>query len=377
MTKKPTLQEKLAAAAAKKAGSGVTDSPLSVERDEVAKPEVSTSDVIGKVQQEGLQLPPARKNFRRLPIDQCRPWKKHDRSSYWLTQSKTRKIAESIKEHGQRQLGLVRETKAEDGTTVYEIIFGVRRWFACQLAGVDFSAEFVPAGTTDAQLFEIMDDENDTSEDISDLERYASYYRAIRDGDYTAERLKARKQCGKTTYHKWMNAGSLCEQQVLWDALVPVIQGVSLAAAVALHEQTKHGIKQASLHQIAALPVVEEEELEGKSNDEFLKNVRLAAEARVAQLLPIIQSSELSHDGGTTSKDSQNSPVHKVKRNHLTQHNKTILGSNFNPANGSTRITIEKELVMKLAADPDKLLEHLKEVAEELSVTWKEHGLTS
>lgn len=381
---KKTLSERMAEAQKKRSGESNDTSLLGTQltqNTETSAKANASADVVGKIQSEGISMPAARKPFQKLPVDKCRPWKKHDRSDFWLTEKRTQELAKSIKEQGQKQLGLVRLASDENGEDIYEIIYGVRRWYACRLAGVPFSAEIVKKGVSDSELFEMMDDENFTSKDISDLERFASYYRAIRDGDYSRERLIERKNCGKATISRWMKAGSLCEHPVIWAALVPVMGGVTLNAATELANSMPSTITDSMNEKVKALKNISEEDVTGETVDETERLLRSAADSRIVSILNILTGNsdkEAGKDKGTLSGEAPTitPPPAKVKSSHITQHRKTILGSTFNPANGSTRITIEKDLVLKTSGDPEKLLQHLKGVVEELSQTWASHGLS-
>jgi len=327
-------------------------------------------DVIGKVQATGsVSLPAARKTFKQLPNELCRPWKHHDRSEYWITDSKIRSLAESIKKTGQKQLGLVRKTVDSDGATVYEIIYGVLRWHACKLAGVNYSAEVAPEGATDNDLFELMDDENALSQDISELERYASYYRAITQGLTTAEEIQTKWNVGRSTFFRWQSAGKISTYPLIWESITPVIAGVSLRDAVTLSRALPEDLNDGVVASIKDLPDIAEGLLRGEGKEESDALLKKHASMRMKQLINIIQETEIQKP------EAGKGIAKKVKSSHVKQQGKAVLSSVFNPANGSTRLTLDKELILKFGGDKAKLMEYLDEAISELAATWKDAGL--
>ena len=109
-----------------------------------------------------------RKVLRKISPERCRPWSYHNRNHWWFTENRIQGLVDSIKDHGQTQPGLVRLIE-NDKDYDYEIIFGLRRCYACKLAGIEYTAEVTKEN--DAICSKLMLDENEYSEDISELEK--------------------------------------------------------------------------------------------------------------------------------------------------------------------------------------------------------------
>lgn len=91
-------------------------------------------------------------------------------------------LAESIKRVGQQEPILVRPSK-EDGQ--YEIIFGNRRWRACQL--IDRNVQAVIHNVSDQDAALIQKEENTARENISDYARAKSYDKLLKAGIFQTE----------------------------------------------------------------------------------------------------------------------------------------------------------------------------------------------
>ena len=110
---------------------------------------------------------------RKIPIleilpSQCKPWKHHDRDQAWLCKEKCQDLITSISKNGQMEPGLVRILH-DDPQYSYEIIYGVRRWYACsQIPNQKFLAKV--SMQNDKQCMVLMHSENADSKDISEFE---------------------------------------------------------------------------------------------------------------------------------------------------------------------------------------------------------------
>ena len=115
--------------------------------------------------------------FKEIDPTKCRPWAHHNRPDVWLTPEACESLIESIKREGQQELGLVREVRGEPGID-YEIIFGMRRWYATsQIDGAKFKARVTDASDQECAL--LMHVENEESEDISEFEKALSFEELI------------------------------------------------------------------------------------------------------------------------------------------------------------------------------------------------------
>lgn len=105
--------------------------------------------------------------------NECRPWQFHNRDMAWLTQNRCADLIASIKKHGQHQPALVRPL-VQDAGVKYEIIYGVRRWFACSVIPQQKLLTYV-AELDDKTCTILMHTENANSKDITEFERACSF----------------------------------------------------------------------------------------------------------------------------------------------------------------------------------------------------------
>lgn len=108
----------------------------------------------------------------------CRPWSFHNRDLAWLNADKCSDLIDSITKNGQLEPGLVRAIEG-DKDFDYEIIYGVRRWFACsQIPGQKYLVKITTAD--DKQCSILMHIENADSKDITEFERAHSFLQQFR-----------------------------------------------------------------------------------------------------------------------------------------------------------------------------------------------------
>jgi len=110
----------------------------------------------------------------------CKPWKFHNRDSAWLTKERCHELINSIQKDGQNVPALVRELK-DDPNHDYELIYGVRRWFAClQIPNQKLLAQI--SDIDDKTCMILMHAENAYSKDISEFERAFSFAQQMKSG---------------------------------------------------------------------------------------------------------------------------------------------------------------------------------------------------
>ena len=110
----------------------------------------------------------------------CRPWKYHNRDIAWLTKERCQDLIDSIKKNGQSDPILVRKIENEPDYD-YEIIYGVRRWFACSMIpNQKVLVKFTDAD--DRTCMVLMHIENADSKDISEFERAFSFAEQMKSG---------------------------------------------------------------------------------------------------------------------------------------------------------------------------------------------------
>lgn len=110
----------------------------------------------------------------------CYPWEFHNRNTAWLTKERCRDLITSIRDHGQVEPILVRVVK-NDPNHDYEIIFGLRRWYACsQIPNQKILACVTEADDKTCAI--LMHTENANRKDITDFERACSFAQQMNRG---------------------------------------------------------------------------------------------------------------------------------------------------------------------------------------------------
>ncbi|HXH54312.1 MAG TPA: ParB/RepB/Spo0J family partition protein [Gammaproteobacteria bacterium] len=110
----------------------------------------------------------------------CKPWRYHNRDGAWLTRERCADLIHSLQRDGQLEPILVRALSG-DPDADYEIIYGVRRAFAC----AEIPNQHVVARITDLDdksCMILMHSENANSKDISDFERAFSFAQQMKSG---------------------------------------------------------------------------------------------------------------------------------------------------------------------------------------------------
>lgn len=118
--------------------------------------------------------------IREINPERCRPWKYHNRDVAWLTRERCKDLIHSIQKNGQNEPSLVREIK-DDPEYDFELIYGVRRWFACsEIPGQKLLAQVTNADDKNCMI--LMHSENACSKDISEFERAFSFAQQMKSG---------------------------------------------------------------------------------------------------------------------------------------------------------------------------------------------------
>ncbi len=151
-------------------------------------------------------------NFSVHAIDpiRCKPWIYHNRDLSWLTCSRCQDLITSIQNNSQIEPILVRKT-TNDPDHDWEIIFGVRRWFACkQIPGKKVLAYETTA--TDRTCAILMHTENADSKDITEFERATSFTQQMHSGIFKNQTEMARCMGVTQGYvSKLISAGEIFE----------------------------------------------------------------------------------------------------------------------------------------------------------------------
>lgn len=114
----------------------------------------------------------------------CRMWSYHNRLQDYIDEENCRELIESIRANGQRHPALAREISGTDEFD-YELIYGARRRYACEVLGIDLRIRV--ARIDDKTALAEMDAENRPRKDISDYERALDYRRWLDKGLYGSQ----------------------------------------------------------------------------------------------------------------------------------------------------------------------------------------------
>ena len=220
MSKKPKLSELVA----DKTREPRTEAPV--------KPPEPSIPAVDAVQRTNTAIQKTLK-FKEIDPGKCRPWAHHNRKRVWLTPEACATLIESIRTEGQQELGLVREVRGEEGID-YEIIFGMRRWYAVsQIEGAKFKARVTDAD--DQECARLMHIENEESENISQFEKALSFDELISAGVFqTQTELADSLRVKKPYISKLLRAARLFEHDAFKVLLEPHTRELSLQKATDL-----------------------------------------------------------------------------------------------------------------------------------------------
>ena len=122
----------------------------------------------------GRSAPPMeRENIFSVDPKRTRPWKHHNRTSVWYTKDECQDLIDSIAKDGQQEPAVARKLSG-DPTADYEIIYGMRRRFACEFLNTKLKLRVVDADDTRAAV--LMHIENANRQDITPMERAVSFH---------------------------------------------------------------------------------------------------------------------------------------------------------------------------------------------------------
>ena len=113
-----------------------------------------------------------RENIHAVDPRRCRPWKFHNRTDAWYTRERCQDLIDSIAKDGQLEPALARRLEG-DKDYDFELIFGMRRRFACEVTGQKLKVRVVEAD--DARAAVLMHIENADRQDITPMERAISF----------------------------------------------------------------------------------------------------------------------------------------------------------------------------------------------------------
>jgi ParB family chromosome partitioning protein len=121
----------------------------------------------------GRVAPPLeRENIFLVDPKRVRPWKYHNRTAAWYTRDRCQDLLDSIAKDGQQEPAVARRITG-DAAFDYELIYGMRRRFACEYLNTKLKLRVIDADDTRAAV--LMHIENADRQDITAMERALSF----------------------------------------------------------------------------------------------------------------------------------------------------------------------------------------------------------
>lgn len=181
----------------------------------------------------GRTVPPLeRENIFSVDPKRVRPWKYHNRTESWYTRERCQDLIESIARDGQQEPAVARKLSG-DPAYDYELIYGMRRRYACDALGRKLKLRVVEAD--DARAAVLMHIENADRQDITAMERALSFQTQIEAKIFpTQEALGDAMGLSKPQVSKMLKAAQLMRQATIGPlfaekSAVPVEQAYKLA----------------------------------------------------------------------------------------------------------------------------------------------------
>ena len=173
-----------------------------------------------------------RENIFAVDPKRVRPWKYHNRTEAWYTRERCQDLVDSIAKDGQQEPAVARRLKG-DPNFDYELIYGMRRRFACELLGKKLKLRVVE--TDDAHAAVLMHIENADRQDITPMERALSFQTQIEAKVFaTQDALAEAIGLSKGQVAKMLKAAAVLKHATLAGlfadkSAIPVIQAYNLA----------------------------------------------------------------------------------------------------------------------------------------------------
>jgi ParB family chromosome partitioning protein len=174
-----------------------------------------------------------RENIFLVDPKRVRPWAHHNRSAVWYTRERCQDLIDSIAKDDQQEPAVARRLRG-DAYFDYELIYGMRRRFACEVLGRKLRLRVVEADDVRAAV--LMHVENADRQDISPMERALSFQALIDGKVFSAqEALAEAMSLSKGQVSKMLKAAALLRQGMIGGLFqdkssVPVEQAYKLAS---------------------------------------------------------------------------------------------------------------------------------------------------
>lgn len=173
-----------------------------------------------------------RENIFAVDPKRVRPWQYHNRTEAWYTRERCQDLIDSIAKDGQQEPALARRLKG-DPAFDYELIYGMRRRFACELLGKKLRLRVIEADDTRAAV--LMHIENADRQDITPMERALSFQMQLEAKVFpTQDALAEAIGLSKGQVAKMLKAAALLKHATLAGlfadkSAIPIIQAYNLA----------------------------------------------------------------------------------------------------------------------------------------------------
>lgn len=174
-----------------------------------------------------------RENILSIDPKRVRPWKYHNRAEVWYTRERCQDLIESIGKDGQQEPVLARKLSPPETDHEYELIYGMRRRYACEVLGRKLKLRLIDAD--DARAAVLMHIENADRQDITPMERALSFQTQIEARIFaTQEALSEAMNLSKPQISKMIKAAQLMRQTTIGPLFqdksgVPIEQAYKLA----------------------------------------------------------------------------------------------------------------------------------------------------
>jgi ParB/RepB/Spo0J family partition protein len=174
-----------------------------------------------------------RENIYLVDPKRVKPWAHHNRSAVWYTRERCQDLIDSIGKDEQQEPALARKLKGDENFD-YELIYGMRRRFACEAIGRKLKLRVVEADDIRAAV--LMHVENADRQDITPMERALSFQALIDGKVFSAQdALAEAMNLSKGQVSKMLKAAGLLRQGTIGalfadTSTVPVEQAYKLAA---------------------------------------------------------------------------------------------------------------------------------------------------
>jgi ParB family transcriptional regulator, chromosome partitioning protein len=202
--------------------------PSPLDRPGAARPVLAAAEmaITGRV-----VAPLERENVFSVDPRRVRPWKFHNRTASWYTKERCQDLIESIAKDGQQEPVVARKI-AGDTNFDYELVYGMRRRFACEFLNQKLRLRVIEAD--DARAAVLMHIENADRQDITPMERALSFQAQLEGKVFaTQEALSEAMGLSKGQVAKMVKAAALMRQSSI-GALFPDKSGVPVDQAYKL-----------------------------------------------------------------------------------------------------------------------------------------------